>query len=86
MFYVLNETIPYVVLRNFDDLFSPDNHSLHADIDILTDNRDLARLMINGKPVFRSERRVRHRVNTEKEVCYFDIRYVGDDYYCKKWG
>ncbi len=38
VFYILNETIDYVVLRNFEDL--PNNYKIdeHKDIDILVDN------------------------------------------------
>ena len=49
VFYVLNETIPYVVLRNFHEL--PEKHEvgIHSDIDILCSNRDDARKILNAK-------------------------------------
>lgn len=83
--YVLNETIEYVVLRNFAGLFSDFNKSVHGDVDILATKRYLAQLALNAKPVYRSKRRVRHIVRIGDGGAYFDIRYVGDNYYCKTW-
>jgi hypothetical protein len=85
LLYVLNETVEYVVLRNFNGLFSDYNKSIHGDVDILTSNRYLARLALNAKPVHRSKRRVQHIVKIGDGGTYFDIRYVGDNYYCKAW-
>ncbi len=85
LLYVLNETVNYVVLRNFDGLFSDYSKSIHGDVDILTTNRYLAKLALNAKPVHRSNRRVQHIVKIGDGGVYFDIRYVGDNYYCKKW-
>lgn len=83
--YVLNETVDYVVLRNFSGLFSDYSKSLHGDVDILTDNKYAARLALNAKPVFKNKRRVQHIVKIGDGGVYFDIRYIGDNYYCKKW-
>lgn len=83
--YVLNETTDYVILRNFSGLFSDYNRSVHGDIDILTPDRYLARLALNAKPVHKSGRRVQHIVRIGSGGSYFDIRYVGDNYYCKAW-
>ena len=85
LLYVLNETVDYVVLRNFDDLFSNYTNSVHGDVDLLVSNRYLARLALNAKPVHTSKRRVQHVVKIGKGGTYFDIRYLGDDYYCKVW-
>lgn len=83
--YVLNETVSYVILRNFHDLFQSDEKSAHGDIDILTSNRSLTRLVLNAKPVYQNKRRVQHVVKIGSGQTYFDIRYVGDDYYCESW-
>lgn len=83
--YVLNETTNYVILRNFSGLFSDYNKSVHGDVDILTPNRYLTRLALNAKQVHKSKRRVQHIVRIGNGGSYFDIRYVGDNYYCKAW-
>lgn len=85
LLYVLNETIEYVVLRNFDGLFSDYDKSIHGDVDILTQNRYLAKLALNAQPVHSSCRRVQHIVKIGGGGTYFDIRYVGDNYYCAEW-
>lgn len=85
LLYVLNETVEYVVLRNFSGLFSDYGHSIHGDVDILTNNRYLAKLALNAKPVFKSKRRVKHLVKIGDGGTFFDIRYTGDDYYCREW-
>ena len=83
--YVLNETTNYVVLRNFDGLFSDYNKSIHGDIDLLTSNREILRLLLNANPVHISNRRVQHIVKIGQGGTYVDIRYIGDNYYCKEW-
>lgn len=83
--YVLNETIDYVVLRNFNGLFSSYETKVHGDIDILTPNRDIARQVLNAIPVHVSKRRVQHIIRIGQGGVYVDIRYVGDGYYCKEW-
>ena len=83
--YVLNETVDHVVLRNFQGLHSDYDRSVHGDVDILTSNRYLAKLALNAKPTHRSKRRVQHLVKIGGGGTFFDIRYVGDNYYCKKW-
>lgn len=85
LLYVLNETVEYVILRNFDGLFSDYNKSIHGDVDILTSNRYLAKLVLNAQPVHSSSRRVQHIVKIGEGGTYFDIRYVGDNYYCLEW-
>ena len=83
--YVLNDTVEYVILRNFSGLFSDYNNTVHGDVDILTTNRYLAKLALNAKPEHKSKRRVQHVVKIKGGGTYFDIRYVGDNYYCKTW-
>ncbi len=85
LLYVLNETVEYVVLRNFQGLFSDYNKSVHGDVDILTTNRYLTRLALNARPIHKSKRRVQHVVKIGDGGTYFDIRYVGDEYYCRAW-
>lgn len=85
LFYVLNSTIAYVVLRNFESL--PDKHdvSIHGDIDLLVDNRDNIRYITNAKVAYREQYRVYHHIKVGTRSIPFDFRYVGDNYYDKSW-
>lgn len=85
MLYVLNETTDYVVLRNYDGVFRDYSSSIHGDIDILTNNRYLAKIALNAKPTHKSNRRVQHLVKIGSGGTKIDIRYIGDNYYCKTW-
>lgn len=85
IFYVLNETVEYVVLRNFSDLFSDYSLVVHGDIDILVSDRKHAKYMLNAIPQHFSKKRVRHYVKIDKGGTYFDIRYLNDNYYCMEW-
>ncbi len=85
LFYVLKHTCKYVVLRNFEGL--PDSFHLgpHADIDILAENYEEVRRICNGKPVYRSKRRVQCLCNVSNIPTQFDFRFVGDGYYDMQW-
>lgn len=85
LLYVLNETIDYVVLRNFEGLFSEYGRTIHGDVDILTSEVYTAKLILNAKPVHKSKYRVQHIVKIGEGGTYFDIRAIGDDYYCKQF-
>ena len=85
LFYVLNSTIPYVVMRNFEPL--PENYFFksHGDIDILVNNLKDAAWILKAEPIFPEPHRVHMNVKINNEKIPFDIRYSGDNYYDKKW-
>lgn len=85
VFYILNETVEYLVLRNFSGLYSTRERLIHNDVDILTTNRFLAQLALNSRPLYKSKRRVRNIVTIGSQDIFFDIRYIGDNYYCEAW-
>ena len=85
LIYVMNETLKYVVLRNFDGIFSKENRGIHSDIDILTNNYKDAKLIINSKSDKISKKRVRNIIKLKDDIVYMDIRYLGDKYYCRNW-
>ncbi|WP_035291749.1 hypothetical protein [Clostridium sp. KNHs214] len=85
LFYVLNNTIEYVVLRNFECLPDQYNMENHGDIDILSNNLIDMIWIMNGEKVFRPKYRVQYKVNIGGEVVLFDCRYVGDNYYDINW-
>ncbi|HWD18472.1 MAG TPA: glycosyltransferase, partial [Verrucomicrobiae bacterium] len=84
-FSILNETVNYLVLRNYEWL--PDQFSTteHGDIDLLTDApADLA-FIVHGEKVFPETHRVHYAVPIGGERVLFDFRFVGDDYYDQRW-
>lgn len=85
MFYVLNHTCKYIVLRNFEGL--PDSFHVgpHADIDILAENYEEVRRICKGRPVFQNKRRVQCMCDVSGVPTQFDFRYVGDGYYDVQW-
>jgi len=84
VFSVLNQVSNYIVLRNYDNLEEEVN-SLHPDIDVLCDDKNLFVRLINGKPTTSNKYRVQYAVLINGKKIFFDVRHVGDDYYCSKW-
>lgn len=85
LFYVLNNTCNYVVLRNFDCL--PDNFTLkgHDDIDLLVDNYQAVSYITNARRIYKYKSRVLNQINIQHKDVLFDFRYLGDNYYDQKW-
>lgn len=85
LFEVLNYTIPYIVLRNFECL--PDQYHMasHGDIDLLTADLKGLVLITRAVPLFKQPYRVLHGVKIGGKLVQFDFRHVGDDYYDQKW-
>ncbi|MBR3152593.1 MAG: hypothetical protein IKF52_03195 [Clostridia bacterium] len=84
MFYVLNNCVNYAIIRNYESL--PDEIYIndHNDIDIICDNLEDTAYILNGEKVFPEEYRVHYKVKVENKYVFFDIRYVGDNYYYYK--
>jgi len=84
-FYALNACEEYVVLRNFEGL--PDQATLegHDDIDFLVKNYNNFQFLLNGKKVFNKKYRVHYELTIANSKVLCDIRYIGDNYYDKKW-
>ena len=85
LFYVLNATISYVALRNFESF--PDNYYAkdHGDIDLLVENYRDAHFIANASAVFKAKHRVHNTVRIADEDVRFDFRSVGDGYYDGAW-
>lgn len=85
LFSVLNEAIPYVVVRNYEWL--PDQYSTaaHGDIDLLTSSAEEMAYVCNAQKVFPEKLRVHYSVAIGDESVLFDFRYVGDEYYDHSW-
>jgi hypothetical protein len=85
LFYVLNNTIDYVVLRNFDTLPANYYAKSHGDIDLLVSDYKDACFIANSNPVFKSKYRIYNTVNIRGEKVYFDFRNINDNYYDPEW-
>jgi len=84
-FYILNSTINYVVVRNYEYLPCDYTSEEHGDIDIICSDYEEMKLITNAKKVFRGRNRVHCSVNIAGKGVLFDFRFVGDDYYCIEW-
>ena len=85
LFEAMNESLEYCVLRNTEDVtidFSPE---IHGDIDIIVRNQNAAVQLMHAQKVHKKAYRVYYEVPVAGGVVPFDIRFVGDNYYCKKW-
>lgn len=85
MFYVLNHTMNYVVIRNYSYLPDSFKTDEHGDIDLLTDDYKNMQYTLNAKPVYVQKYRVHHAVKIGGKEVRFDFRHIGDGYYDKKW-
>ena len=85
LFYVINSTLNYVVLRNFEELPDMPYGKKHADIDFLVKNLDDAMYIMQAEKVFKESFRVYYKLNVNGDNIYIDLRSVGDDYYYKNW-
>ena len=84
LFYVLNSTINYVVLRNFEGLPENFDNYNHNDVDILTDDFLRMPYLTNGgkspiNDIFP------HTVQIGNRKIPFDYEFPGDGYYDEKW-
>ena len=84
VFDILNKTINYVILRNFETVHDQMD-SLHPDIDILTDNQDYAISILNAHKTFSKKFRVQYKVLIDNKYINFDLRFNGDNYYDINW-
>ncbi len=84
LFDILNLTSNYIVLRNFDNL-EEQLTTKHPDVDLLTENKNLTKDILNAVETTNKSYRVQHSVKINNKEINFDIRYVGDNYYDKNW-
>lgn len=85
-FYLLNNSLDFVVLRNFECL--PDEYTLegHGDIDLLVENLNYMVYLSGAEAAFPKDKfRVHYYINIGGEKIPFDFRFTGDNYYDRKW-
>jgi hypothetical protein len=52
LFFVMNNTLDYVVLRNFEELLDQNQSDKHLDIDFLVNDLDQAVFILNAEKVY----------------------------------
>lgn len=84
MFYALNNCTNYAILRNYESLPNEIYENDHNDIDLICESKEDVAYILNAVPVFEEDYRVHYKTSVEGRIAYFDLRYVGDNYYYKK--
>lgn len=84
MFYALNNCISYALLRNYENLPEEIYVNDHNDIDLICESKENCAYILNASKVFAEEYRVHYVTNVENRQAFFDLRYVGDRYYCEE--
>ena len=81
LFYVMNSSLDYVVLRNFEYL--PDNRFSkdHGDIDFLVKDLNQAKFITNAQRLYKK----RYKINVSGKDVLIDFEHVGDGSYDRKW-
>lgn len=85
LFYLLNNTIKYCVLRNHECLPEKNAVDNHGDIDLLVEDRNYIKYLTLAHNVYNIAYRVYHVICIAGKDIPFDFRYVGDNYYDKGW-
>ena len=86
LFYLLNNTIEYCVIRNYECF--PDSYNVegHGDIDLLVEDLNYVIYLTDATPVYPElEYRVHYNILINNELIPFDFRYLGDRYYDLTW-
>ena len=85
VFYVLSNTVNYVILRDFEEL--PRRFDTNADdcIVLLTDDREQLIRTLNPLKDSPSHPHEQLTVKVGDAHVSWDVRHVGDGYYCLQW-
>jgi len=81
----LNETVRYVVLRNWEGLPDGFDPSLHGDIDLLVQDDEDCATLLRARKKYDEPERVHYVLPVGGRDVYFDFRHVGDGYYDESW-
>ena len=81
LFYVMNSSIDYVVMRNFEYLPENQFSKEHGDIDFLVKNLDQAVFITNAQKLYKK----RYKINVAGKDVLIDFEHVGDGSYDQKW-
>lgn len=84
-FYVLNNTLRYVVLRGDENLNSSENSEEHADIDLLVENYKNAVFLMNGIQLYKYPIRPKVAVTINQRQYIFDLWDASLKYHSMAW-
>lgn len=84
MFYALNNCVKYAILRNYESLPEEIYVNKHNDIDLICESKEDVAYILNAKPVHQETYRVQHIAKVGDNNAFFDLRYIGDNYYYSK--
>ena len=73
------------MLRNYESLPEEIYVNEHNDIDLICESKENCAYVLNAEKVFPEEYRIHYRTKVEDKYANFDLRYLGDNYYCKKY-
>ena len=85
LFYVMNNTLNYVVLRNFEVLPDQYRSKEHGDLDFLLKDLEQTVFITNATKLHKDKGRVQYEIKVAGENVLVDFRYVGDNYYDENW-
>lgn len=85
VFKLLNSSVNYVVLRNFENFPDELTSSEHSDVDLLTDEKFQMPYILNMKKNNEKNIGFKPFIEINNRKIKFDIRYVEEGYYDKKW-
>lgn len=85
VFTILNQSLDYVVLRNFEELPTKYNKEFEGDIDILAEDKNEIELVTNAKKISPEKFGRRFKILINDEKVHLDLRYVGDGYFDEEW-
>lgn len=80
-FASLNDDVPYVVLRNWENLPESARSGPHGDLDLLVADRDKAVEALHATKCHPESWRTQYEVPIGDSFQLTDIRYIGDSYY-----
>ena len=84
-FTILNQSLEYVVLRNYEGLPKEFKVGFQGDIDILAEDKNEIELITNGKKISPQDLGRRFRIVVNGEKIHLDLRYTGDGYLDENW-
>jgi hypothetical protein len=85
LLYVMNNTLEYVVLRNFETLPEQDYSNDHFDIDYLVKDLNQAVFITNAIKVNKRKDSVHYKIKIADRYIFVDFRYISDNYYDENW-
>jgi hypothetical protein len=87
LFHVLNHTVRYLVIRNFEGMPQSLHVNFHEDVDLLTDDYPGLAAVMNARPHPRCILPCGgpHWVRIAGKDMWFDLRFVGDRYFDPIW-